>query len=82
MENKIWNIVERINFHKDKAAWEEYLIEENVSGSYADNFIKNNPERILFAYIPSELTVMEGIIWNKKYVDSVNKENHYGKLLD
>ena len=79
----LWKIVERLNFNRDVAAWEEHLIKANVDYYEAKEFIDRNKGRVLFAYIPHYSGGgMEAIMWNKKYKDSVKLERKYAKLID
>ena len=79
----LWKIVERLNFNRDVAAWEEYLLKADVSFNEAKEFINRNKGRVLFAYIPHYSgDGMEAIICNEKYKDSVKLERKYAKLID
>ena len=79
----LWKIVERLNFNKEVAAWEEHLIKEGVSFNEAQDFINRNKGRVLFAYIPHYSGGgMEAIIFNNKYANSVKMERKYAKLID
>lgn len=78
----IWKLVERKNFHKDVAAWEEHLLKDGITSDEAESFIDANNDRILFAYIPHYSGGgMEAIIYNQKYVDSVRLERKTARLI-
>jgi len=79
----LWVIVERKNFNKDLAAWEEHRIKDNVSLNEAKDFIDRNSDRILYAYIPHfSGGGMEAIYQNAKCVESEKVMRRHTKLID
>lgn len=80
-DQKIWRIIERLNFNKDKAAWDEHRIITGLTFNEAHKFVTTNKNRILYAYLPS-FGGMAGIIYNPKYIRSLNIEKRFVKQID
>lgn len=79
----LWKLVERLNFDKELAAWEEHLLKDGVSFNEAKKFIDSNKERVLFAYLPHYSGGgMVGIIYNENYLDSEKMVKKYTKMID
>jgi len=81
-KRKIWCIVERKNFSKDSASWEEHLIKANVDHYEAEQYINStkNKKRVLFAYARHPISGTMDMMWNLRYVDSEKTVKKYAKL--